>query len=427
MPTVTYEAKRLTPNISDVIPGTLVNNGIVVGNVAKILAVGPDGVTYNRNSTVLAAAIFETQTIPMAALNEVFGLSVQATYSNAPKVDAIASVQVQVTIDGTNYLAWDGAAWSVSAVGGTYNSLGEFNDNCATLSLLNPRQLGFRVRLTNFNGDTPLLRSLNAVVEWESEPYFDLFPTLKDIIESRLEIPITRRYVNPTVGATFMPLDSNYTPVPNGTFSAYNLTADPNKNANIFLQYDAANSRIQFTGPQALDSLIEYSFEGTCDVDVVRPDELVEVSELPTTLVVIGDLVKEENRMVGKIAEYKLGTNTKRVRTRFHPVFRSCSVTVQHWARTAREAIKAINRIEKVFDQGVVLLSTGEKLNLVVESEATFRDLSSESYYSGSFVVRISFYEHIEEYEEFGVVTQINANFGSFDQDWPDDGVVSGG
>ena len=33
----------------------------------------------------------------------------------------------------------------------------------------------------------------------------------------------------------------------------------------------------------------------------------------------------------------------------------------------------------------------------------------------------------IEEYEEFGVVTQINANLGSFNQDWPDDAVISGG
>lgn len=427
MPTVTYEAKYLTPNAADVIPGTLVTNGVVTGGFAKILSVGPDGVTYNRNSTVLDAAIFETPTIPMTGLNEVFGILYSVTYSNAPKVDASASVQVQVTIDGANYLSWDGAAWAVAAVGGTYNSLGEFNDNCATLSLLNPRQLGFRIRLVNFNGATPVLRSLNAAVEWDSQPYFDLFPTLRDIFQTRLQIPITRRYVNTTVGATFLPIDSNYTPVPNGTFSAYNLTADPNKNTNIFLQYDAANSRIQFTGPQAIDSLIEYSFEGTCDVEVVRPDELVEVSEIPTTLITIGDVRSENNRMVGKIAEYKLGTNTKRVRTRFHPVFRSCSVTVQHWARTAREAINAINRIEKVFNQGVVLLSSGEKLNLLVESQATFRDLSSESYYSGSFIVRLSFYEHIEEYEEFAVVTQINANLGSFSQDWSNDSVVSGG
>ena len=426
MPTIAYEAKRLTPNAADVIVGTQVTKGLVTGATAKIRSVGPDGVNFHRDSVVLDAAVLETQSIPMSGLNEVFGLSVTAVYAKAKTTDASASVEVQVTIDGTNYLVWGGAAWVAAALGGDYNTLGEFNDNCASLPLANPKQLGFRIRLLNFGGDTPVVSAVNAFVEWDSQPYFDLYPTLKDLMESRLELPVMRRAAL-SQATDRINLDSRYTVAVAGPFSVYNVSVDPNKNTNLFLQYDAANQQIVMSAQQAGGSIIEYNFEGTCDVEVVRPDELVEVSEIPTTIVVIGDASEVAGGMVGRIVEYKLGTNTKRARSRLHPVYRSCGVTVQHWARSAREAINAINRIEKVFNLGVVLLSTGEKLSLVVESEATFRDLTGQSYYSGSFAVRLFFYEHIEEYDEFGVVTQINTNLGSFNQDWPDDAVISGG
>ncbi len=416
MPTTHYPAKYFTPT-GEIPPDSGVAPGVTVFEGAKIRTVGADGVTFSRSGTVLDSADFTTKVVPMSGLSEVFGVAVAAEFPDG--TTAADQVSLQVTVDGTNYLWWDGNNWTQPGAN-DFNTVAEINEKSSDLPLANPRKLGFKVRLTSLDNETPLLRGMAAFVEFEVLTYLDLFETLHDIMTERFSIPVTRQLVLEAATTSFQ-VDSEYTPKADGTFKVFNISNDPNKNTNLFDNFNAGTSTITLTAQQAIDSVIEFTFDGTCTVQVTRADEMIEIATLPVTLVMLEDVVGVPNRLAGRVSELKAGIATTLVRTRLHPVYRSVDVTMEHSARSPREAISGASIMERIINRGIVLLSTGELVKVVVKSSSALMDFPGQSYFSGVFTARLFFYEHALDYQQFQALGKVDIDMGDLSSEWQDD------
>ena len=158
MPVARYEPRGMNP-IGEILVDSDVPPGTVEKNTARIKRVAAGDLYFTRGAPYLSSAEFETQSAPMSALKEIFGLTVGGYYlgTNGKKLlrDITPSVSVQVSVDGgTTYRRWDGAAWAADAAGGNFSSVEVFNEQCDQFvvgqNLLNPKSLGFRVKLSTY-------------------------------------------------------------------------------------------------------------------------------------------------------------------------------------------------------------------------------------------------------------------------------------
>tara|TARA_Y100000593_G_scaffold76804_1_gene142083 strand:+ start:792 stop:2078 length:1287 start_codon:yes stop_codon:yes gene_type:complete len=428
MPKVVYRSQQFTA-IGEILEGSGVPPGYVSRSGASLRTVGNDGVNFDRSGTVVDAAEFTTSIIPMSALSEVFGTQVKITSPDGK--DASSAVKVQITLDGSTYLRWDGAAWSAAGAD-QFNTLEEFNDNCASLTLSNPKKLGFKFKLSSFNSLAPTLVELITYVEFESLTFLDLFETFHDLITDVFQVPVTRQVVLEAASDSFT-LDSEYSTVAAGDFKVFNLSTDANKNANIYSSYNSNSKVITLSAEQAQGSVLEVTFQGTAPVQVARADEMIEIAEIPVTLVTIEDVEEAQNKMVGHLSEYKIGATSQLVRTRLHPTYRAALVRIEHASRSPREALAGVARMEETFNYGVVLLSTGEALKTVERSAAGLRDYPGQSHFSGVFEAMVFFYDHAPTFKEYKALGKLKVNIGGKTtanvaiNDWTEDHVEIGG
>ena len=431
MPASRFEARHLNP-IGEVVVGGGITPGLVERNGARIkrIDVNVDPALFVRGAPLLGEAEFTTHVVQMDSLTEIFGISVEGYYLGPEdsglrrKIDE--SVSVQISLDGGNtYLTYDNG-WVAGQAGGTFTSLEEFCERCGLLvdlvDILNPKSLSFRVRLNTYTSPanviyTPVLSVLNCHVEWNSNPYFDLFRTVKELIEEDFRVDVVRRHSMdaPDVAANAVPISTNYTIDAAGTFRVFNLTQDPNKNVNIFSAYDAANSRLNLVANANVvaQDVLEFTFSGSAPVFVVRPDEMAITTNIPSTIVTISAAQDVEKKPSGKITDFKFGTTIRRVRTRNSPVYRSCVVRAEVYARSAREAISSVQNLERVLSQGFQSIATGETFTLKLTLPSVMVDFGDQSYYSGNAEFVVEYFDHSESFEESVVAQSIVAQYGS--------------
>jgi hypothetical protein len=429
MPAARYEPRSMSP-IGEIIADSEIPPGVSEYNSARIKRVRDGELIFSRGAPVLASAEFETQVVPMGSLTELFGLTVGGYYQGPLgqrlDQDISASVSLQISVNGgTSYLYWDDAAWSAAVAGGNFTSVEVFNEQCDQFvnrqTLLNPKSVGFRIKLskythTDFLDYTPVLTLLVCHVEWTSDPYLDLFTTTKSFIEQNFRTTVLRRHVltEAEFAARAFVIDTNYTVDAAGDFLAFNITQDANKNTNIFTLYTAATDTVSLAAGVAGGDVIEFTFDGSSPVHVTRPDEMVTISDIPSVVVTVGPAAAVVGRHVGRLLDYKLGTTKKLLRSRNFPVYRSCSLRVEAWARSAREAVTSIQSLERILTEGLQSEATGEIFSINLTSPGQLIDYGNQSYYSGTMEFTVYYFDHSESYEEVPAVSSIVQRHGDF-------------
>lgn len=433
MPRSHFEPKNFTA-LNEIIVGGGVTPGIVEGNTARIKRVDttlPNNSAYSRAAPLLPSAEFVTQPVAMAALSEIFGVHAEGYYVNAGgtriRRPITESVALQISVDGGATFQTYNNGWIAANADGAYTSLPEFNERCDLFqpgtTLLNPRSLAFRIQLTSYTHTdkltyNPVLTRLVTFVEWDSNPYLDLFGTIKELIEEDFRIPVLRRHAvtAANVAANTIPLQTNYIPDAAQAFSIFNLTQDPNKNINIFQAFDAASSTLSLVAASGVaeTDVLEISYGASSPVFVVRPDEMAITTNIPSVVVVVEQASMVGGRHAGRTKDFKRGTTTNLVRLRNVPVYRACNVRVEVYARSAREAITGIQSLERVLGQGFQSIATGETFSLNIINPSVMVDFGDQSYYSGNVEFTVQYFDHSESYEQLVAAKTIVSQYGNF-------------
>lgn len=402
-------------------------SGVATRQGAWIRRVAGDPQRYARDGLLLEAAYFETPHIPMSGLTEIFGLDIKARFARNG-IDAEANIQLQVSLDqGVTYLAWTGAAWVAQALTGAYNSRAEFDEHCAALQLLNPRQVGFRIKILRdaATDSTPRLTGFRVYVEWRYDAHFDLMDTIRELFVSRARVPVLRMVVM-TAAANSFSFQDEYALDVTRPVSVYNVTTDPQRNTNLFSEYNEVSHTIFMTGVQAQNAQLEIHFYGGCNAIIVRQDETVKLSELPITVIRLETRTDVNGRNTGNHNDYKVGTTTRRVRVRQHPVVRDVSVTVEHWTRNSREAIKSMDVHRALLSSAFRLKATGETPAFIETTEGRLDDIPSESYYAGIVGGSLRLFFHSQAYTTYYGVSRILFSIGSTTDRWTTDSITVG-
>lgn len=429
MPATRFDPMHMTA-IGEVAVGSGVPPGVTENNSARIKRMNAWQTNFARNAPILATAEFQTRIVAMDSLNEIFGASVSGYYlgprDTILKRPIRESVSVQISVNGgATYLRWNGA-WVAAGVD-EYTSLEEFNERCSQFvnfqNLVNPKSLSFRIRLSRYTHTdgvqyTPVLTALHCHVEWESNPYLDLFRTTKERLDTYFRTPVLRqhRLTAAEAAARVFPIVSNYTVDGGGVFSVFNVTQDPNKNTNLFSAYDAGAGTISLIPAAAVaeNDILEFNFSGSAPVFVVRPDEMTTVSDIPAVIVTVNNAVAVSGRASGRVADFKRGSATQLLRIRNAPVYRRCGIRVEAWARSAREAIASIQSLERILDEGLQSMATGELFRLVITNPSTVVDYGDQSYYSGAIEFDVYYFDHAESYEEVVGIQTLVQSYGNF-------------
>lgn len=302
--------------------------------------VGADPSRHDPAGILIESGVITTGQVPMSGLREVFGVSVLAVWGRRGG-DATDGCALQVSLDGgVTFLAWTGAAWTAQAIDGTYNSVGVLNDHLSTLELLNPRQLGFRVRLAAEEDDTPVLRGVLTALEWALDPRVDMRQLIYDRL-STLRLPFIVRSVLPAAAsritlATAMSQDLTL-PV-----RVFNITSDPLMNVDIFDSADG--DAIVFTAQQAAASVIHVELFGTPPLTVSHQDEMLRKVVVPSVDAQIGR-ARNLRHDVGRQYDFKKGVVTRRARARQMPRLLDYPIRIDvalAEPRTADMAVEAI-------------------------------------------------------------------------------------
>jgi alpha-tubulin suppressor-like RCC1 family protein len=255
-------------------------------------------------------------------------------------------------------------------------------------------------------------------VEWQSNPYFDLFRTTKELLDEDFRTTVLRQHqvTAANVAANSVPITTNYGIDAAGTFTAFNTTQDPNKNTNIFVQFNAGDNTIGLdpANPTVAGDVVELTFSGTAPVFVVRPDEMTVVSDIPSVIVTVGAAKAVAGRSSGRLADFKRGTSTQLIRIRNTPVYRQCNIRVEAWARSAREAIFSIQNLEGILNRGFQSIATGETFSVAITSPSTVVDYGDQSYYSGLMEFDVYYFDHSESYEEVFAIQTLVQSYGNF-------------
>ena len=395
MPTANFDIQRWTVGVGTVQGVASVPLGYTDRRSCGIRRVDPNEPDrYRHTGDVLASAYFETEPLRVSALTEVFAVDWRLSDE-----DDVALVEVQVSLDdGVTYLAWTGAAWGVQAADGTYNSREIFNDNCATLPVVNPRCLAFRVQLTRRDdGDSPVLTGFDAFVEYDQNFHEDVYITLKAILEAAT-FPVQHR-VQMTSGATFT-LSSNYSPATIPAFEIFNLTTDAYENTDIFHSYNSTSKLVTLTGAVLDDDVLMVRFDGKAPVVLARKDEMISLSSLPVTVARLANSSYANERDIGIVQEFKHTTleEDRLVRIREYPRLLEVEIEVEHWTPFRRVALVAVRAIRERMTN-LRSHATAETFG-IVELEPGEMSEGTESFIVGKWKGAVQGFAHTPHYTE---------------------------
>lgn len=425
MPRVSYDPVDFTVYDTTVY-GEDVPAGVATLKGAWIRRVAGDPTQYSRTGTLLDEAIFETHHIQMDALTEVFGLGLRSTFVKS-KRDASAFIGVQVSLDnGASFLAWVGGAWVAQDPDEEYTSRAVFDQNCATLPLVNPRNLGFRFRLRRDEAedDTPVLQGVRAYVEWGYDPHYDVYSTILTKFKEDFRVPVSHQ-LRLSADTSTVVLNTEYTVDPGGDMEVFNTSTDPNKNVDLFATYVSNTRTITLSSEQESGSELLVKFFGIADVIVVRQDEMVHATKLPITVVRTDNRADPTDRDTGNLYDFKVGTTARRVRVRQYPVMREISVQAEHWTRSPTEAVASISPMIEVLSSSFRMKATGETPQLVETTPGRVKDSLGQSFYLGAWSGQLRLFFHAAKYTEYEGARSIQIRIEAMDREWLSDSLVA--
>lgn len=324
-----------------VIEGVTVPTLVGSDEYVHLRRVGPDPAKYDRHGLLIASGVATTEQVPMSGLTEVFGVECMATWSDGS--DAQDACALQVSVDnGATFLAWTGAAWVTQAVGGTYNDWQAANDHFAVLPLLNPRVLGFRVRLTAANNDSPRLVGLRTYLEWDYDGMIDVVQLVHDRL-SLIRLP-TMVQVRLAAGSDTVRPGTAATPDLTQPVRVFNLSTDPLMNTDLFDSVDGSD--IVLSAAQDAGEILQIDFMVTAHMVVSRQDETLTKTVVPSIEAHIGE-AKTVRGDVGRQYDFKMGDVTRLVRERQQPTMRAVPLRIDVTVAEPRAAYRAIEAIRK--------------------------------------------------------------------------------
>lgn len=405
-------------------------NVTVLGQAVPSVAISDNGIhvrrpsvadpnRFDRTARLLPYGYFVSSTRSMSALKEVFGLEVHVTFDDFTDASMVTYVQVSLDNGGT-YLYHNGAAWVAQGLEGSYNTLKQFNEYCSTLPLLNPKSLKFRFKLSTQQGN-PTFSCAAIHVQYEYDYMTDVLESIKSRLD-QARLPTYSWNVLKAASAS-IPLSSfRYTIDQTVPPKVFNLTTDPNRNVNLFRDFNAGNLRL--TVQQALGSKLEIQAAGYCKTLVVRQDETIHISELPYTMARV-DSAYRLTRGVdsGYISENKVGVATMKVRTRPAPHIYKFSMCIEHWAADGdvRTMLASTQALQKAFSTPLFSLATGDILHIVDAENTRVEDHRIDSFFAGIWEFGVYVKRHFDEYREQPMVRAIRLTLGGFKRLWAAD------
>jgi len=160
----------------------------------------------------------------------------------------VTSMQYRVS-DGTDHYYWDGAAWSVAGAG-DWNTLAELNGNLTTFWTTARRTIAIVLNLVTTDWRfTPVVRHIQLsydcefVTMDEEVVYEGIVGNIEDNMRPAADFPFVGAGTNPeTLPAAEAPFEIT------DVIAAWDHTADPNHDVDLFSSYNPANREITLTG-----------------------------------------------------------------------------------------------------------------------------------------------------------------------------------
>jgi hypothetical protein len=321
--------------------------------------VGADPSRYDPSGELVTTGVVTTGQVPMSGLREVFGVGVDAKWRKTGE-DATSGCTIQVSLDGGDtFLAWTGAAWETQGDDEVYNELPELNDHLHQLELRNPRQLGFRVRLTAADDDTPVLAGVVAYLEWAYDPRVDLRELMHSVLTAaRFPFSVQKRL---TAAVTRVAVPTLLTPGLDLPIQVFNVTDDALCNTDLFDEVDG--DEVVLTAQQAAGKWLELRLSGSAPVIVAHQDEMWTKTQVPSVSAFIGK-PRVLGQDVGLAYGHKRGEVLRKVRARQTSHLREYPVRVEvtfaepESADRALEAVRSALSAEELRSPGTGLLIT---------------------------------------------------------------------
>lgn len=384
------------------ITGLTVPPGVVKPTGAFLRRIGSDGTTFGFDGEPTAEAVFTTPIVFMDRLTEIFGVQV-ALFDRGTREALEGHLAIQVTLDGgVTYLAWTGAAWAAQAIGGLYTERDVFDENSATLPLpTQGAEVGFRVKLTA-GDDDPGVLNFWMYCEWDHRVLLDIYETLKLTVNGvgvMVENRHTLRADSDTI--TFA---GGYTPNTAQPAEVYNLTDDPTRSTNLFDSW--AGNSITMTAQQDAGDVLLYRYYGVADVVIGQLDELVDLSEIPKTIIFIDPTSQVEQSHSGLLSDLKIGTTTRLVRQRYHHPIRRVPLRLEHWSSNPRHAAEAAGFLrERV--ENLVSRATGDQWRLHLDVAETLIVTRGAGLFQAAWSGEILIFDRSAPYVEYPMVSEV--------------------
>jgi len=203
--------------------------------------------------------------------------AIQPIVANLPDIEDLYSATLQekgaidctISVDeGTTWLYWDGAAWSIAGAG-DWTSFDDLNLNLAAIPFQAYR-LMMRVRLQKGTHETegPVLKAIRLGYDLlPDHAQEDCHRTMKRFFSDNLSVRFRDSFAS---GGTATLAVDNYLDI-KGVYAAFDLTNDPTRQTNIYAGSFTADT-IDLTVSPAAGNTIEVEWDGAVDTILFKRD-----------------------------------------------------------------------------------------------------------------------------------------------------------
>ena len=194
----------------------------------------------------------------------------------------LGEIRYQLSLDdGITWLYWTGVAWAAAGAG-NWNTAAEIDDGITSADITH--QYKFRAQLLpDVSLDySPQLKEIMIGVVYRYNVLEDLVRTIKRYLDNNLSFDLTSLYEMPSTTNNFV-LNVDFTI--SSIYGCYDITADPDKAANLYSSFNPATNTITMTGPVTAGHIIETEFVGRCSNFIARADEDLQISSIPSVYI----------------------------------------------------------------------------------------------------------------------------------------------
>jgi len=202
-------------------------NGAVLKNGCAVLRRLDSSGIYHPQGT-LTEEIFQSEWVNVNLLENFFGFICSRADSLTGGVD------FQISANGSDFLSWDGAAWSVDSA--RWSTFTEVEENIGLFPVGYSPTVAVRMRLQPVGDETPMVYRLAFLVEMCSNSTHygfeeDVERTIKYILDSRISVPVRDKIL--ANGTTEVPVPSSL-PTISSVTGVYDVVSDPDLQTNLF-------------------------------------------------------------------------------------------------------------------------------------------------------------------------------------------------